>query len=161
MLFRSTGTACSIRLAGNGIRIPRRHRSWAKVSTGLGFPGSNSRVRGTRAKPRTGWAARSIPATPPCGDLTEWYVNRSQGVEQGFTLAHRPGTDHENEPLVISLGVTGEVTPAQKADEGSVLFASSDCVVLRYSGLTETAGLGRSNQISVARKLQQGWRCGV
>ena len=58
-------------------------------------------------------------------------------------MAHRPGTDHENEPLVISLGVTGELAPAQKADEGSVLFASSDGVVLRYSGLTAVDARGR------------------
>ena len=65
------------------------------------------------------------------GDLTEWYVNGSQGLEQGFTLTQRPGTDRESEPLVISLGVTGGLTPSQKADEDGVVFGA----VLRYAGL--------------------------
>jgi len=27
------------------------------------------------------------------GDLTEWYLNEPQGLEHGFTLTHRPGTE--------------------------------------------------------------------
>ncbi len=77
------------------------------------------------------------------GDLTEWYVNGSQGLEQGFALAHRPGTDRAGEPLVIALGVTGGLVPAQKAGEDSVLFESSNGVVLRYAGLTAWDALGR------------------
>jgi sugar lactone lactonase YvrE len=77
------------------------------------------------------------------GDLTEWYVNGSQGLEQGFTLAHRPGPDRESDPLVIALGVTGELLPAQKADEDSVRFESRKGVVLRYAGLTASDARGR------------------
>ena len=77
------------------------------------------------------------------GDLTEWYMNGSQGLEQGFTLAHRPGTDPAGEPLVIALGVTGGLAPAQKADEDSVLFESSKGVVLRYAGLRALDARGR------------------
>src|SRR5208282_3420634 len=77
------------------------------------------------------------------GDLTEWYLNGSQGLEQGFTLAHRPGTDHEGEPLVIALGVSGELVPGQKADGDSVLFHSSKGVVLRYAGLRALDARGR------------------
>jgi hypothetical protein len=69
------------------------------------------------------------------GDLTEWYLNGSHGLEQGFTLAHRPETDREGEPLVIALGVSGGLVPAPNADEDSVLFQSSEGVVLRYAGL--------------------------
>jgi hypothetical protein len=78
------------------------------------------------------------------GDLTEWYSNGSQGLEQGFTLAHRPGMDPQGEPLVIALGVTGELAPARKTDEDQVLFAStSKGVVLRYGGLRATDARGR------------------
>ena len=70
------------------------------------------------------------------GDLTEWYVNGSQGVEQGFTLARRPGTDRDSDPLVIALGVSGELLPAQGPGEDSVRFESGKGVVLRYGGLT-------------------------
>jgi hypothetical protein len=76
------------------------------------------------------------------GDLTEWYLNESQGLEQGFTLARRPGTDRESEPLVIALGVTGGLRPAQTAGEDSILFESSKGVVLKYAGLKATDARG-------------------
>ena len=81
------------------------------------------------------------------GDLTEWYLNGSQGLEQGFTLAHRPArrdaTDREGEPLEIALDVTGGLVPEQRADDNSVLFESSKGVVLRYAGLKATDAQGR------------------
>jgi sugar lactone lactonase YvrE len=72
------------------------------------------------------------------GDLTEWYVNGSQGLEQGFTLARRPGTDGDGQPLAIALGVSGELRPAQAAD-GAVRFGG----VLRYAGLRAVDARGR------------------
>jgi uncharacterized protein (TIGR03437 family) len=69
------------------------------------------------------------------GDLTEWYLNGSQGLEQGFTLAQRPGEGREGEPLVIALGVSGGLLPAQETAKNSVLFESGKVVVLRYAGL--------------------------
>jgi hypothetical protein len=69
------------------------------------------------------------------GDLTEWYVNSSQGLEQGFTLAQRPGEGRDGEPLVIALGVSGGLRPAQKTGGDAVLFESDQGVVLRYAGL--------------------------
>jgi len=77
------------------------------------------------------------------GNLSEWYVNDSHGLEQGFTLAQRPGTDREGEPLVIALGVSGGLLPAQKANDDSVLFQSGNGVVLRYAGLKALDAHGR------------------
>ena len=77
-------------------------------------------------------------------DLTEWYSNGSQGLEQGFTLAHRPRMCRKGEPLVIALGVTGGLAPTQKTDENQVLFASTSMgVVLRYGGLRALDARGR------------------
>jgi hypothetical protein len=79
------------------------------------------------------------------GDLTEWYMNGSQGLEQGFTLARRPGTpDRKGQPLVIAIAVSGELTPIQKSDEESVQFQSSHGVVLRYAGLQAWDARGRT-----------------
>lgn len=69
------------------------------------------------------------------GDLTEWYVNGSQGLEQGFTLAARPGTARDGDPLVIALAVTSGLRPTQKINDGAILFESGHGVVLRYAGL--------------------------
>ena len=72
------------------------------------------------------------------GDLTEWYVNGRQGLEQGFTLARRPVVAGAGEPLTISLGVTGGLVPRPAAD-GAVLFGA----VLRYAGLKAVDARGR------------------
>ena len=77
------------------------------------------------------------------GDLTEWYVNGSQGLEQGFNLAQRPGTDREGQPLAITLGVSGGLLPAQRTDDGSVVFESGKGAVLRYAGLKAVDAHGR------------------
>jgi Fe-S cluster biogenesis protein NfuA len=76
-------------------------------------------------------------------DLTEWYVNGSQGLEQGFTLAQRPGTGNEGEPLVIAVAVSGGLLPVRTADDGAVLFESDKGVVLRYAGLRAVDARGR------------------
>lgn len=78
------------------------------------------------------------------GDLTEWYVNGSQGLEQGFTVVRRPGVpNREGQPLEIGVGVSGELTPVEKAND-SVLFESSRGVVLRYAGLKAWDAQGRN-----------------
>ena len=77
------------------------------------------------------------------GDLTEWYVNGSQGLEQSFTLTHRPSPHRETEPLLISLAVTGLLTPVQKPDKDGVVFESATGAVLRYAGLRAVDARGR------------------
>jgi sugar lactone lactonase YvrE len=79
------------------------------------------------------------------GNLTEWYSNGSQGLEQGFTFARRSGADGHSEPLVIALDVTGGLRPVlNAADDETVLFQSGNGVVLRYAGLKAVDASGRS-----------------
>ena len=77
------------------------------------------------------------------GDITEWYANEPRGLEQGFTLAQRPGTAAEGEPLVIALGVSGGLRPALAADGGAVLLQTGKRTVLRYGGLHARDASGR------------------
>jgi hypothetical protein len=53
--------------------------------------------------------------------LTEWYENRAEGIEQGFTLNERPerGGVAPNEPLRMLLAVTGDLR-ARTKDEGNI-----------------------------------------
>jgi hypothetical protein len=77
-------------------------------------------------------------------DLTEWYVNSSEGLEQGFTLSERPGTrDRGRDPLVIAMGVTGGLTPFYSMKEESVVLKSTQDAVLRYGGLKAWDARGR------------------
>lgn len=76
------------------------------------------------------------------GDLTEWYVNGSQGLEQGFTLARRPAiSGAKGQPLVIAIAVASLLRPV--ASDNAVEFASSEGVVFRYRGLRVWDARGR------------------
>lgn len=68
------------------------------------------------------------------GDITEWYVNGTQGLEQGFTFKRRPAGPRNGGPLTITLGVTGELVPEERGS--AVVLVSGKRVVLRYAGLT-------------------------
>jgi len=45
------------------------------------------------------------------GGLTEWYVNRNRGLEQGFTL-ERPDSYDEAQPVVFALAIEGGLVPS-------------------------------------------------
>jgi sugar lactone lactonase YvrE len=77
-------------------------------------------------------------------DITEWYLNTSQGLEQGFALKQRPRSDRKGEPLVVALRVSGGLHPFQRTGDESVLFRSSSSVVLRYDGLRALDARGRT-----------------
>jgi hypothetical protein len=51
--------------------------------------------------------------------ITEWYENRAEGIEQGFTIEARPVRSVEvgaNEPLQMLLGVSGDLRARVKDD---------------------------------------------
>ena len=77
------------------------------------------------------------------GNVTEWYVNAVQGLEQGFTFADRPESGPKGEPLAIVLAATGELMPVLSSDHESVLLESSKGTVMRYEGLTAMDAQGR------------------
>ncbi len=77
------------------------------------------------------------------GDLIERYLNDSKGLEQGFTLSRHPA-NRKGEPLVLTVAVTGALTPVQKANEEAVQFESSQGVVFRYGGLRAWDANGRN-----------------
>ena len=70
--------------------------------------------------------------------LVEWYENRAEGIEQGFTLNDRPGRNDAvapDEPLRISLTVTGDLR-ARTKNEGTIELANAEGkVALSYSNL--------------------------
>ena len=84
------------------------------------------------------------------GQLTEWYENRPDGLEQGFTFAERPGTARAGEPLVITLQVTGNLQPALSTQGDAVLLRSEGNDGFRYGGLRSWDARGRE----VASRLE-------
>lgn len=85
----------------------------------------------------SGIAACDNRITLPHGNITEWYVNTKEGLEQGFTVAERQG------PLELRLAVTGDYRPAM--DELGVVLRAGDGsnTTLRYGGLTSWDATGR------------------
>lgn len=72
------------------------------------------------------------PTTP----LTEWYVNKAEGLEQGFTLAAAPGTRAEGARLRLALEVTGDLR-AELVEEGQAIALrhANGEMALRYGEL--------------------------
>ena len=70
------------------------------------------------------------------GGLTEWFVNDSRGLEQGWTLDKRIGSKDSEEPLRLQFGIRGQLSP-QVADGGlQVSFQDeSGATALTYGGL--------------------------
>jgi hypothetical protein len=79
------------------------------------------------------------------GALTEWYANGPLGLEQGFTLASRPGA--ASGPLKLSLSLTGGL--AARLGHGDVLIQGHGAK-LRYGGLVVTDARGHTLHSSLA-----------
>ncbi len=80
----------------------------------------------------------------PQSAITEWYVNKSEGIEQGFTLSERPGETFGGEPLRLAMELSGDLK-ASLADDGQAVSLSSrrGKEALRYDHLTAYDALGR------------------
>jgi hypothetical protein len=77
------------------------------------------------------------------GELAEWYVNDAHGLEQGFTLARRPGIRRRSEQLMIALNVSGDLHAERSIQGDSILLRSSKGAILRYSSLRAWDSRGR------------------
>ena len=68
--------------------------------------------------------------------LTEWFINDSRGLEQGWTLAKRPEHADSAGPLRLQLAVRGSLRPHVSASGGSVAFLNeSGGAALTYGEL--------------------------
>jgi len=67
------------------------------------------------------------------GEITEWYVNDTRGLEQGFTIQSPP---LETAVLHLDMAVSGTLTPAMLEAGQAILFLDeAGAPVLRYSDL--------------------------
>ncbi|MEW6038307.1 MAG: hypothetical protein AB1648_08675 [Pseudomonadota bacterium] len=76
------------------------------------------------------------------GPLTEWYENRTEGLEQGFTLAQPPEGGADS--AVVRLAVEGGLKPTLAGDGQSVVFSTPDGrAILSYRDLKVVDAEGR------------------
>ncbi|MGL4399216.1 MAG: hypothetical protein ACRCXD_05075, partial [Luteolibacter sp.] len=68
--------------------------------------------------------------------LTEWFINDTRGLEQGWTFAERPVDRNASQPLRLHLAVRGGLQPKSHDEGKSMKFLNeSGGMVLTYSGL--------------------------
>lgn len=68
--------------------------------------------------------------------LTEWFINDTRGLEQGWTFAEHPADRNASQPLRLHLAVRGGLQPNSHDEGKSMKFLNeSGGMVLTYSGL--------------------------
>jgi PGF-pre-PGF domain-containing protein len=72
------------------------------------------------------------------GTVTEWYRSGSHGIEQGMTIAARPGGSG---PLVVHYTLAGDLKPHLRGE--TLLFSDTTGPVLVYSGLSAADATGK------------------
>ena len=83
--------------------------------------------------------------------FSEWYANRPNVLEQGWTFDARPAGDG---PLTIEGAIGGNLTATMAEDGERVIFSLDDKDVLIYSGLHVTDATGRD--IPARMELEEG-----
>jgi hypothetical protein len=127
--FAARRTASGWDLSGGGVRAD--FRAGAPVMRTAGGTLSLS-LAGVTAPSSVTARGNRVTLTRP--GLREWYAAGPLGIEQGFTLAHRPAAA-AGHLLTLSLAVGGELRA--RASGADIAFVSPrGANVLRYGGLT-------------------------
>ncbi len=75
----------------------------------------------------------------PLTSVTEWYVNKAEGLEQGFDIAEPPGARGEGVRLRLALEVTGDLR--------AELVEAGEAIALRHVSGGDGAALRRAARI--------------
>jgi len=75
--------------------------------------------------------------------LTEWYLNTSWGLEQGFTLHTPPTSSSPGDSLILEMTLSGTLTPRLQ-DTTLLLCDATGETILRYTGLTAVDATGNT-----------------
>ena len=75
-------------------------------------------------------------------NISEWWINNSAGLEQGFTLQERPASSGGSNLLIVEMEVMGNLTPAQIGGVIHFQDESSETVLI-YDKLHVTDAEGK------------------
>jgi Bacterial Ig domain/PKD domain len=152
--FAAHPTPAGYRLAGGGVTATLGRRS-VRVGAGTRFVALTLTALGrdrTVAKAALGRpVADANRVTYGFPGVREWYAGGPLGIEQGFSVAHRP--DGEPGQLTLSLRLGGPLVARQVG--ATLLFLAHGHVVLRYGGLEAADAAGRSLPASMALRGTQ------
>ena len=132
--YRSAGGGVTAQFGAGGVALASHAGSMSFSSLAVG--------RGDRLAPLAPGSV-SVHANRVIydrGAVAEWYAAGPLGIEQGFTVARRPGAAGRR--LTLALGARGALRPEQFGN-GVRFVAPSGAVALRYGGLEATDARGR------------------
>lgn len=138
---RSAGQDWRTEFDGKGFVTTPRDRSWTwglelrAIGDGLVAPAE----RGTAEENRL--------AFPRSEEVFEWFVNRSGGLQQGWTILKRPAL--EGDGIRLELGVRGDLRAKVRPTAVEFVDATQG-VVLTYGGLLAWDGEGRTLPVEFA-----------
>lgn len=116
------GQGLAARYAPDGVRFSGPREDW-KAS----FSYQGSAATST-------WETSGIRAELDHGDgVTEWFENRSEGIEHGFTVHHPQ--DEDSGALMIDVELDGLTATASEDPAALALLADDGTPKLKYSGL--------------------------
>ena len=148
-IFRAQnkGQKLDFTFASSGIEAQSGDAHWGITLTAFG--------RGHDLKPVAVARPQAIKNRVEYGrkNLTEWYVNGPEGLEQGFTIAQRP---QGNDALTLAVQFSGELTATADEDGTGLTLSREGDAKLRYTGLRAYDADGKDLQVSLelhARKL--------
>ncbi|QJD29875.1 FG-GAP repeat protein [Methylococcus geothermalis] len=131
----------ALRFDGEGVAVgparPAPGWRWGLRLTGYGTPDALRPVAPAEV------SARASRIEYRRGVVTEWYENRAEGLEQGFTLAAPPVAGAQT--LVLGLALEGGLTPSLDPEGRAVAFRDgAGAPVLRYQDLHVVDAAGKT-----------------
>ena len=121
-----------------GVDVSSKGARWSLALRGYGY--GDERLTIKQVVPQ----AKANRIEYERGALTEWYINGPLGLEQGFTLARRPGKA-DGRPLTVALAVAGDSTAELDADRTAVTVKGRNGqAALRLTGLVAYDAAGRA-----------------
>ncbi len=129
--------ALSVGFTKQGAELRSNNLRWALETRSYGYGAALHRVEAVAPQ------AKANRVEYPRDDVTEWYENGPLGLEQGFTLAHRPKKS-DSQPLTLELGLRGDLVAALDPGGRALELRGKDGkAALRYTGLTARDATGR------------------
>jgi len=126
--FAPAGLALRARVPGE------RAWTWSWQTMGWGRPGA---MQAVAAVPPQAAGPRVEYRRPGC---VEWYENRPEGLEQGFTIARAPAGEG---PLRLEAQLAGELIPRHEDVGIDFALDAASPAALRYAGLAAYDAAGR------------------
>src|SRR6266850_691838 len=126
-----------LRADANGVQLSPRKKDKASWNLGLalrGFGRTGGMVTAGQAEVRA--AGERVEQKRRALGMTEWYVNGTRGIEQGYTIDARPAGGEDGSPLLLEIAFSGSLEARQEENGAAVRFATrGDETALLYNGL--------------------------